>query len=52
MEPMAMQSVRWVMGLEGRVTRQKVAFPSTRRYLGRSGGIDRSKLDGDLVRIF
>ena len=29
MEPMAMQSVRWVIGLEGRVTRQKVAFPNT-----------------------
>ena len=52
MEPTAKQSVRWVMGLEGRVTRQKVALPSMRRYLGISGGIESSRWDGDLDKIF
>ena len=52
MDPTAMQSVRWVTGLEGMVTRQNVAWPSIRTYLGRSGGIDSSKWEGDLDRTF
>ena len=52
MDPAAMQSVKWVKGTEGSSTRQNVALPSMRKYLGRSGGIDRSKWEGDLERIF
>ena len=52
MDPTAMQSVRFVTGLEGMVTRQNVAWPSILTYLGRSGGIDSSKWEGDLDRTF
>ena len=51
-DPAAMQSVRWVTGTEGSSTRQNVALPSIFKYWGRSGGIDRSKWDGDFERIF